>query len=349
MDRGSDPLLLLMNIPYRTRQSLKRLAIALLVLALIAAAVAVCWFLWLERYVVYTKDGAILDFSLSQQVAEGEVAREVPPETVSIYYNEGENAINVSKELFQLLGYYADAEALQDMELMKAQAKLMTADTPVMLDVKDAKGRFFYSSNISSERSKNIDTEAMDELIRTLDKKGVYLIARLPALRDYSFGLSSTENGLFVSSGRYLWADDDYCYWLDPTKEGTLMYLVQIVNELKSLGFDEVVFDAFRFPDTSDLKFSGDRGEALTQAAKTLLSSCATESFALSFVGGAEGFNVPEGRSRLYITGATAAEASGIAASSGVADTAVQLVFLTEFHDTRFNTYSVLRPLDSAE
>ena len=127
------------------------------------------------------------------------------------------------------------------------------------------------------------------------------------------------------------------------------MYLVQIVSELKSLGFDEVVFDNFCFPDTTDLKFSGDRGEALTQAAKTLLSSCATESFALSFVGGADGFTIPEGRSRMYITGATAAEAAGIASSSGVADTAINLVFLTEFHDTRFNTYSVLRPIDSAE
>ena len=88
---------------------------------------------------------------------------------------------------------------------------------------------------------------------------------------------------------------------------------------------------------------------ALTQAAKTLLSSCATESFALSFVDGADGFTIPEGRSRMYITGATATEAAGIASSSSVADTAINLVFLTEFHDTRFNTYGVLRPLDSAE
>ncbi|MBO5868769.1 MAG: hypothetical protein J6Q54_07675, partial [Oscillospiraceae bacterium] len=329
---------MLMKIPYRTRQSLKRWGIALLVLLLVAVAVGICWFVWLERYLVYTKDqGAILDFSLSQEVADGNPPEELPEETVSIYYNEGENAINVSKDLFQLLGYYADAEALKDMDMVNTQAKLLAADTPVMLDVKDAKGRFFYSSNVSNERSKTIDIEAMDKLIQTLDSKGVYLIARLPALRDYHFGLTKTENGLFVSSGGYLWADDDYCYWLDPTKEGTIMYLVQIVNELKSLGFDEVVFDNYCFPDTTDLKFSGDRGEALTEAAKTLLSSCASETFAVSFVGGADGFTIPEGRSRMYITGVTAAEAAGIAGASGVADTAINLVFLTEYHDTRFN------------
>ena len=146
----------------------------------------------------------------------------------------------------------------------------MTTGTPVMLDVKDAKGRFFYSSGVSAERSGSVDTAAMDALIEKLDQKGMYLIARLPALRDYSFGLNHTENGLFVSSGAYLWADDDYCYWLDPTKQGTVTYLVEIVTELKNLGFDEVVFDEYRFPDTDNLKFSGDRLEALNSTAKTL-------------------------------------------------------------------------------
>lgn len=127
------------------------------------------------------------------------------------------------------------------------------------------------------------------------------------------------------------------------------MYLVQIVTELKNMGFDEVVFDEFRFPDTKDLKFSGDRSAAISTAAKTLLDSCGDDRFAVSFVGGMEGFILPQGRSRLYIKEALAADAAGIAANSGVADPAINLVFQTEFHDTRFNAYSVLRPIESAE
>lgn len=340
----------MINIPYRTRAVLRRTCVILLVVAAVAALVYLCWFMWLRRFVVYTRDGAIIDMSLSQQVPEGEEAGDVTRETISIYYNEGENAINTSKDIVQMLGYYADAETLKtNMAMVQQQVKKMQRDTPVMLDVKDAKGRFFYSSSVSDQRSSNIDIGAMDALIEELDSRGVYLIAKLPSLRDYHFGLTKTENGLFVSSGRYLWADDDYCYWLDPTKEGTVMHLAQIVTELKNLGFDEVVFDDFRFPDTKDLKFSGDRATALNEAAKTLLASCATESFAVSFVGGAEGFALPQGRSRLYITNALAADAAGIASASGVADPAINLVFLTEFHDTRFNEYSVLRPLESAE
>ena len=340
-----------LNLSYRARQVLRRVLIVVLIVAIIASLVGLCWFVWLQRFVVYTRDkGVVIDKKLPQQVAEGEVAGDIVRETISIYYNEGENAINTSRDLTQMLGFYADEEALKtNMSMVQQQAKKMGKDTPVMLDVKDAKGRFFYSSGVSDQRSGNMDIAAMDALIEELDSRGAYLIARLPALRDYHFGLTSTENGLFVSSGRYLWADDDYCYWLDPTKEGTVMYLVQIVTELKNLGFDEVVFDEFHFPDTEDLKFTGDRAEALNSAAKTLLSSCATESFAVSFVAGEEGFTLPQGRSRLYIKDATAADAAGIAGASGVADPAINLVFQTPFHDTRFNEYSVLRPIESAE
>ncbi len=338
-----------MNIPYRTRCALQRAAVILLVAALVGAAIYGCWFLWLERFVVYTRDqGAILNMEISPDIPLGEVA--IPPEkpTVSIYYNEGDNAINTSKELTQLIGYYADETALQSMETVQSQVKLLASGTPVMLDVKDAKGRFFYSSAVSSGRNSSIDTEAMDKLIRQLDSKGMYLIARLPALRDYSFGLSNTSNGLFVASGAYLWADDDYCYWLDPTKQGTVTYLVEIVTELKNMGFDEVVFDEFRFPDTQDLKFDGDRAQALNTTAATLVTTCSTESFAVSFVSGSQGLTPQDGRSRLYLEGVVAAQAAQAAQQSGVADPTIHLVFLTDVHDTRFNEYSVLRPIDSA-
>ena len=340
----------MIKIPYRTRYTLKRVAVILLAILLVAALVFFCWFLWLKRYVVYTRDqGAILDMTLSAQIPQGQLA--VPPEsgqTIAVYYNEGENAINTSKELGQITGYYADSEALEKgVTTVWDQAKALPAGTPVMLDVKNPKGQFYYSSSVGSQRSSRVDTASMDAMIKDLDSKGVYLIARLPALRDYQFGLDHTSNGLFVASGGYLWADDDYCYWLNPSSQGTVTYLVQIVTELKNIGFDEVVFEEFRFPDTEDLKFSGDRDQALAEAAATLVTSCATDRFSVSFVQNA-GFALPEGRSRLYVVDAVASNAATIAQQTGIADPAVHLVFLTEVHDTRFDAYSVLRPLEAA-
>ena len=188
----------------------------------------------------------------------------------------------------------------------------------------------------------------MDSLIAELDHRGMYLIARLPAFRDYAFGLSDTDNGLFVPSGAYLWADDDYCYWLDPTRQGTITHLMDIVTELKKLGFDEVVFENFCFPDTQDIRFGGDRTQAINAAAATLVTGLGDEDFTVSFVSTQEGFQSPGAYSRVYMVDVAAAEAKSKADQAGVTDPAVYVVFLTENHDTRFNDYGVLRPLDSA-
>ena len=56
-----------MIIPYRVQQALRRLGIGLLVILVLAMVVLLCWFLWLQRYVVYTEDGAKLNFDISLQ------------------------------------------------------------------------------------------------------------------------------------------------------------------------------------------------------------------------------------------------------------------------------------------
>lgn len=338
-----------MKIPYRTRLSLKRGAIVAVAVLLVLTLVVTCWFVWLKRYIVYTRDeGAKLDMSLSAQIPDGVEA--VPPateESVSIYYNEGDNAINVSRELQQIAGYYANTEALRGgVSQVLQQIGQLEDEVPIMLDVKSSKGDFYYSSSVSTNRDSKIAPEEMDNLIRSLKDGGRYLIARLPALRDRYYGLHNVSDGVFDSRGAYLYSDGGI-YWLNPSREGTLTYLVQIINELKSLGFDEVVLEAFRFPDTDHMRFDGDKDEALATAAKTLVTTCATDNFALSFVQEA-GFPLPEGRSRLYIENADAGAAATLAQETGLANTAVNLVFLTEVHDTRFDAYSVLRPLDAA-
>lgn len=338
-----------MTLSYRTRRYLYRLAVVLLFLILIAALVWLCWLLWLERYVVYTQDGAELNFNLSADGLAGQVA--VPPspeETISIYYNEGDDAVSTGTELTQLMGYYADSAALsQDIDAVRSQIEALPLGTPVMLDVKNISGYFFYSTTVGADTSSSVDVDAVDELIAYLKTSGLYTIARLPAFRDYSYGLNHVSDGLPTSKG-YLWMDDSRCYWLNPASEGTITYLIQIVTELKDLGFDEVVFTDFRFPDTKEIVFKGDKTEALSTAAAGLVSACATESFAVSFTGQDAAFPLPDGRSRLYLDGVAAADAASVAEQTGLADTQVNLVFLTEINDTRFDEYGVLRPLASA-
>lgn len=337
-----------MNIPYRTRRIIRAVALIALIAVVVAAVVWLSWFTWLKRFVVYTRDGAVLDMNLSQQVPEGKVA--VPPEpgpTIPIYYNEGENTITTNRELTQLSGYYIDRQALIDgVDTVRQQARQLKRGTPVMMEVKSASGNFFYSSAVADYRDSKVDTVAVDGLIQDLDDSGLYLIACLPAFRDRQYGLNNVNDGIFDTRGAYLFRDEGACYWLNPKRQGTMDYLVQIIGELKSLGFDEVVLDYFDFPDTQYMRFDGDKELTLQETAATL-ASLSTGSFTISFVQ-EPGFVLPGDRSRLYVKDATAADVQMLAQMSGLANPAVSLVFLTDIHDTRFDDFSVLRPLDSA-
>ena len=336
-----------MNIPYRTKRILQRIGMALLPVLILALVAGVCWYIWAQRYVMYTADGhADLDFQLPPLSAGQAAVKPSEPE-VSIRYDSEASDLEAT-ELKQMVGYYVEPGDLANLDVVKAQIQALPAGTPVMIDVKNIQGAFYYSSVVSDTRSSQVDVQKMDELLQWLKKQNIYAIAKFPALRDYTYGLNHVPDGVPHSSGGYLYQDDDGCYWLNPASQGTLSYLTQIIVELRNLGFNEVVLEDFCFPQNTDkIKVDGNRKELLTTAANELMKVCATNRFALSFVK-TEEFTPPTGRSRLYITGKDAAQAAQVAENSGVADPAVNLVFLTELHDTRFDVYSVMRPLSGA-
>ncbi len=334
-------------IPYRTKNVLRKLCVTILIILLAASMALLLWLLWLNRYVVYTRDGVKLDFDVSPVLPEGELA--VPPTpgaTIDIYYNEGENVIlPENTELTQLSGIYITGEMLaQDISAIRQQLKTLPAETPVMLDVKNIRGEFYFTTSLGKNASA-IDPVQMDGLIKEL-RANHYLIARLPALRDYWYGLENVNDGIFNPNRLSLWMDAERCYWLNPASDGTLSYLVQIAKELRTLGFDEVVFDDFCVPDTDAIYFEGDRAEAINKTAASLATICATDTFAVSFANNTETFLLPDGRSRLYLQNVAAADAAATAERTGLADPDIRLVFLTNLKDTRYDAYGVLRPMD---
>ena len=335
-----------MKIPYRTRRFLRRLGLTLLALLMVAVVAWMCCVIWLERFVIYSDDGARLDFDRSSDFSGGEVA--VPPEEkapISIFYNEGDDAVSLSTELTRLSGYCITAEALSDISALREQIALLKSDVPLMLEVKNPRGAFYYSTSIGTVTTEN--AAEVDKLIRDLAQSGRYLIARLPAMRDREFGLNNVNCGLFNPSRYSLWMDDGGCYWLDPSVSGTMTYLTGIVQELKGLGFDEVVFSEFYFPENGGYIFDGNKSEALTEAAQSLVTACATDSFAVSFVRGSTSFTVPEGRSRIYIQNADASGAASVATDTGLENPVIRLVFLTDSFDTRFDEYGTMRPIEN--
>lgn len=340
-----------MNLSYRARRTLLRLGKAAVFLVIAAILVWLCWIIWVGRYIVYTPSGAKLDFSLGA-LPEGVLA--TPPTAgieVDIYYDEPVIDIPPSiVEKTSIRGYYIDFEDLKnDIPAVQAKLESLPAGTAVLLDVKSIKGYFHYSTSVGTTNSKDVDTAQMDALIEYLANSDLYAIARVPAFRDWEYGLNHVPSGLPKKGGNgSLWMDDSNCYWLDPTDEDALDYLLRITVELRSLGFDEVVYTDFRFPNTDKIIFEGDKTQAIADAAATLASACTTERFCVSFMSASPAFPLPEGNCRVYLQEVAAAEAETTAQQVPTDDPKLHVLFMTTVNDTRFDDYCVLRPLDSA-
>lgn len=338
-----------MMFSYKTRQFFRRLLVVLLV-GLVLLSVALVFFaVWLRRFVVYTPDGVRLDMSIGAAGVPGKVPSQPDKVEIGLEFIEPDESVPDVPVVQQkrLDGYYIDAKMVQsDMAGLRAQLAQLPSGTAVMLDVKSFWGYFFYSSAQGPHADSYVQSE-VDALIADLVASELYVIARLPALRDYYYGLNNVPSGLPTNKG-YLWTDDSGCYWLDPTDDGTLTYLIQIARELRSLGFDEVVFKDFYVPQASKIVFKADRKESIEAAAQTLVTACATDSFAVSFVGYIPDLKMPEGNCRLYLENVAAVQVQDLLLQVQVADKLRNVVFLAETNDTRYDVCGTLRPLDLA-
>lgn len=337
-----------MIFSYRTRQFLRQALAVALVLALLLAIALVCFAVWLRRFVVYTPAGVRLDWTVTD--ASVSANRPTPPEKFDIsveFAGQGDLPQQQPELLQRLSGYYIDPDMMKnDLSGLRQQLAQLPAGTAVMLDVKSFWGYFYYTTT-SGPASESFILAEVDALIAQLAKSDLYVIARLPALRDYEYAKSNTSCGLPTKKG-YLWTDESSCYWLDPTNDGTLTHLIQLTKELRALGFDEVVFQDFYVPESSKIVFNADRREAIEAAAQTLVTSCATDSFTVSFVGYLPDLKLPEEHCRLYLANVAAVDVEDILAQVQMADTLHNVVFLAQTNDTRYDVCGTLRPLELA-
>jgi hypothetical protein len=351
---------------YRNKLRLKRLLIVVLSCLLVAALFVAGYYFYLQRYVVYTSDGAYLDLPWRQQseddpqvsqfaggqlVMDVSVDREdVPEETDQIV------AEAVSEIETPMRGYTVDPSTLSDpdtllsavdQDLAEAQDNGEEADITVMLTVKSNAGSFYYNSSLGTADD---CAEITESLISELTSRDIRLVALLPAFADSAFALENQNEGLPISGGA-LWMDENGCYWVDPTSQTAQDQLVAICKELRRLGFSEVVFTDFAFPESSNIIYSSDysRSELTVQTAEAVLSALSSSGLTLSFLSDTTESVFPAAAlaDRVYLSlddGSAVSSAASLYQDVLEAPE-LQLVFLTDSRDTRFEDYGVLRPV----
>lgn len=333
---------------FRSKQRLRRLGIGVLVALLILIALAIGIVIYLQRYLVYTADGARLDFSRRPGAEEDlpgnpnfQVEDDRPMGTIQLEDPDEEETPTVTR----VEGYYVTVEMLTQPDAVRQALTAVSGPVTVLMDVRSIYGNYYYPSAVAgAEFSSLVDTASVQRLIEDLaGRPNIRLAARFPALRDSSFAVQNQSCGLPVSGGA-LWVDEDNCYWLDPADAQTLAHLEQVILELKTLGFDEVVLDDFRFPESANIVYEGDRAAAIAEAAQRLAANLAGVEVELSV--GVPDAALAGSFARVYLSGVDGSQVQSITQSlaSDFLPLESRLVFLTGSRDTRFAQYGLLRP-----
>lgn len=340
---------------YRNKRALKRVALVLGVILLLAAVLIVCRVIYLERYITYTSEGAKLDYE--QNIQRNDI--DPVPVDPTLYPfetlledipEEGEEGEVV---LRQFKGYYITTTMLnRHFDQVKAAVDELDSDTTaVMVDAKSIFGFYYYHTEIEGAETADSDIDAVEALIADLtSREGLTVIARVPSFCDPEYALRHQAHALPLYSGA-LWTDENNCYWLNPFKNDVQGYLVSIAIELSKMGFDEILFDDFYVPRDDRIAWSTEitREDAILDAALNVSDSLFGYDVFVSF--GSESPDVAKYASRVYVTTDDPNMVAKMSESMKevLPNAEAQIVFLTGSRDTRFEKCSVLAPLLESE
>ena len=338
---------------YRNKRAVRRVVLIVLGVLLALLLLLVCRFIFLGRYVVYA-DGAV-HFDYTQKLSptgntpDTPDPAEFPFETVLDVQAESPDG---EQPMQQLTGYYISTRMLADGVDAVREALDETDDyNAVVIDVKSIYGNFYYSTELAGATTASadvVDITQVDALIKDLTRReGLAVIARVPAFSDPVYALAHQSEGLPLYSGA-LWTDDNGCYWLNPYSNGVQGYLSSIALELSQLGFDEVLFDNFYFPDSDRIAWTSDditRDGAVLDAAQNIKDNLFGNGIRVCF--GTSSPSVAAFADRIFVSSDEPDTVAVLAESmqQALSDTASQIVFLTDSRDTRFETCGVVRLL----
>ncbi len=332
-------------LSYSAKLYLKKIlritALVLVVLILLIAG----RFIYVQRFLVYDENGVHLEYS--SQISTKPADSENLPDGEFILEQEEVRSETIETpivgELPVLSGLYLTASQLLDEETRTAAANLPDTVNAVMLDVKTATGKFLYTTSLPGTDC--TDTDLTGFITDLAKRSNLTLIARLPAFRDNAHALMDFSQALPIRGGA-LWMDASGSYWLDPAGSDVPSYLIEQARELFSLGFDEIVFDDFGFPNSVNIVYESSiaGSDAVLAAAQTVSQQLEAYNIPVSFV--SSDSEVTKLSARAFIPAETGDLVSQTAKDYSLLlpGSNARLVFLTPSRDTRFENYSVLSP-----
>lgn len=241
----------------RRRKRNRVLVPAAIVLAIISFAVVL--FYGIQKYAVITQErvSVRLPFLTGEDslldAADDETALELQSTNVSIIFQEPDYSTvqqQVDGQVPPLRAIFLSSTEINREKLMASAGRLIKGNA-LVLEMKPTGGALIWDSKSSVAASYGLAGNPLPEDVKSalaaIKEQGVYLVAQISVCRDDLFASRSTIVTLRNkdTGGNYI---DDGGPWLDAYSMELRRYTVELVRELYTMGFDEVVLANVQHP-----------------------------------------------------------------------------------------------------
>ena len=251
---------------YRGKRKYSWIITLAAMLVVIAIALAVWLFYYLQRYIVYDKDGLRLDLSAQREEI---LNPEKPEPTAAVPINEhvdveivvdqrdySDIQTDAGNNLLPIHAVFVPAADVKESTL-KYYAGNMGDFDALVLELKAADGFLRWHSGVAQADSFAVNgTLELRELLEPLKEHGVYLIAQISALSDSTMAQRNAPIALKNAATNQAYTDAEGASYLDPYSDSTRAYLLALLTELQDMGFDEVLLSGVVCPESDALQFS---------------------------------------------------------------------------------------------
>jgi len=128
----------------------------------------------------------------------------------------------------------------------------------VVIDVKDYTGTLSFipkrENLMPLWRDGRCGTSDMEDFIKELHERDVYVIARITVFQDPYYAVRHPDQAVQRKSDGSVWKDGKGLSFVDVSSKEAWDYTIQISQEAYEIGFDELNFDYVRFPSDGDMK-----------------------------------------------------------------------------------------------
>lgn len=242
--------------------------ITLVLFLLIFAFMAGIWLFYdLQKYIRYEKDGLRLDLSgvevvedtgeedpddaiLAAPVTDAQVVIGLPD------FSDMKSMVTSSLEDIQALYVSADKMTAQNLAYYPSViAESEVKYNCLVLNIKSIDGSLRYFSTIPMAASYGVNgTESLGETLGLLKEQKLWLVAEVSCLGDSAMAVRNAPLALRNVTGGIL--SDGEGSWLDPYNSAVRGYIVDLMKELKDMGFDEVLLTNLRLPADMTIQYS---------------------------------------------------------------------------------------------